>query len=206
MVDVIKSLGFEYVASNPGSSFRSLQESFVNYGGNKSPEWLTCCHEESSVAMADGYFRVEGKPMAVMAHGTVGLQHAAMTIYNAFVAPHSGLHHSRKRARRQHAAAGRGVEPQRPGRDRDGSRLHQVGRHADFADALCRVGRAGLQDRDDGADGARSSSWPTAICRRTPIADRSKLRIPKLTLTNPPAGDSGAVAEVAKLLVAAENP
>ena len=39
-----------------------------------------------------------------------------------------------------------------------------------------------------------------------PIADRSKLRIPKLTLTNPPAGDSGAVAEVAKLLVAAENP
>ena len=36
MVDVIKSLGFEYLASNPGSSFRSLHESFVNYGGNKS--------------------------------------------------------------------------------------------------------------------------------------------------------------------------
>src|SRR5688572_6695096 len=67
MVDVIKSLGFEYVASNPGSSFRSLQESAINHGGNKSPEWLTCCHEESSVAMADGYFRVEGRPMAVMA-------------------------------------------------------------------------------------------------------------------------------------------
>ena len=49
MVDVIKSLGFEYVAANPGSSFRSLHESIVNYGGNKSPELLTCCHEESSV-------------------------------------------------------------------------------------------------------------------------------------------------------------
>src|SRR6058998_855714 len=86
MVDVLKSLGFEYVAANPGSSFRSLHESFINYGGNKSPEFLTCCHEESSIAIADGYFRVEGKPMAVMAHGTVGLQHAAMNIYNAFVA------------------------------------------------------------------------------------------------------------------------
>src|SRR4051812_6518299 len=47
MVDVLKSLGFEYVAANPGSSFRSLQESVVNYGKNQSPEFLTCCHEES---------------------------------------------------------------------------------------------------------------------------------------------------------------
>src|SRR5919106_2326797 len=86
MVDVLKSLNFEYIASNPGSSFRSLQESFVNYGGNRNPEWLTCCHEESSVGIAQGYAKVEGRPMAVAAHGTVGLQHAAMLIYDAFVA------------------------------------------------------------------------------------------------------------------------
>ncbi len=84
MVDVIKSLGFEYISANPGSSFRGLHESVVNYGGNQRPELLTCCHEESAVAMAHGYFKVEGKPMAVMAHGTVGLQHAAMAIYNAW--------------------------------------------------------------------------------------------------------------------------
>src|SRR5437016_6226288 len=30
MVDVIKALGIEFVAANPGSSFRSLQESIVN--------------------------------------------------------------------------------------------------------------------------------------------------------------------------------
>ena len=84
MVDVIKSLGFEYVAANPGSSFRGLHESLINYGGNKSPELITCCHEESSVAMAHGYAKVEGKPMLVMAHSTVGLQHASMGIYNAF--------------------------------------------------------------------------------------------------------------------------
>jgi len=84
MVDVLKSLGFEYVFSNPGSSFRGLHESVVNYGGNRAPEFITCCHEESAVGMAHGYAKIEGKPAAVFAHGTVGLQHASMAIYNAF--------------------------------------------------------------------------------------------------------------------------
>jgi lipopolysaccharide/colanic/teichoic acid biosynthesis glycosyltransferase len=72
MVDILKSLDFEYAFSNPANTFRSLHESIINYGGNKSPELLTCCHEESSVAMAHGYAKIEGKPMLVMAHGTVG--------------------------------------------------------------------------------------------------------------------------------------
>jgi acetolactate synthase I/II/III large subunit len=84
MVDVLKSLGFEYICANPGSSFRGLHESIINYGGNKAPELITCCHEEQSVAMADGYAKIEGKPLAVMAHSTVGLQHASMAIYNAY--------------------------------------------------------------------------------------------------------------------------
>src|SRR5262245_13964352 len=52
MMDVIKSLGFEYITTNPGSSFQGLHESIINYGGNAKPELLTCCHEESAVAMA----------------------------------------------------------------------------------------------------------------------------------------------------------
>src|ERR1700722_8155799 len=84
MVDVMKSLGFEYIFSNPGASFRALQESFINYGGNKNPEWITCMHEESSVAMAHGYGKIERKPVCVLAHGTVGLQHATLPIYLAF--------------------------------------------------------------------------------------------------------------------------
>src|SRR6266545_1409079 len=63
MVDVLKSLGFEFVGANPGSSFEGLHESIINYGDNKMPELLTCCHEESSVAMAHGYAKIEGKPM-----------------------------------------------------------------------------------------------------------------------------------------------
>src|SRR3989442_975488 len=84
MVDVIKATGIEYIASNPASSFRSLHESIVNYGGNRKPEFLTCMHEESSVAMAHGYAKAAGKPMGVLAHGSVGLQHAAMAVYNAW--------------------------------------------------------------------------------------------------------------------------
>src|SRR5271167_3310716 len=67
MLDVLKTLDFEYVCSNPGSSFRALHESVINYGGNKSPEFITCCHEESSVGLAHGYAMVEGKPILVMA-------------------------------------------------------------------------------------------------------------------------------------------
>src|SRR5215831_7857613 len=84
MVDVIKTLGIEYCAANPGSSFRGLQESFINYGGNRNPEWLTCCHEESAAAMAQGYAKIEGKPMMIMVHGNVGLQHASMAIFNCY--------------------------------------------------------------------------------------------------------------------------
>ena len=84
MLDVIKSLGIEYAAANPASSCRGLHESMINYGGNKNPELLTCCHEESSVAMAHGYAKIEGKPMVAMVHGTVGTQHATMAIYNAY--------------------------------------------------------------------------------------------------------------------------
>ena len=84
MVDVIKSLDIDYVYSNPASSFRGIHESLINYGKNTKPEFITCMHEESSVAMAHGYFKVTGKPQMILCHGTVGLQHATMAIYNAW--------------------------------------------------------------------------------------------------------------------------
>ena len=84
MVDVIKTLDIKYLPSNPASSFRAIHESLINYGGNEMPEFLTCAHEESAVAMAHGYFKVAGKPLMTLCHGTVGLQHAAMAVYNAW--------------------------------------------------------------------------------------------------------------------------
>src|SRR5204863_2113623 len=39
-----------------------------------------------------------------------------------------------------------------------------------------------------------------------PLAEKDKLRVQRVTRTSPPQGDSGAVAEAAKLLVAAQSP
>ncbi len=89
MVQVLKDLDVEFIAGNPGSSYEGLQESIVNYGDppNTTPEFITALHEESSVDMANGYGKAEGKPMATILHGTIGIQHASMAIYQAF---HSG--------------------------------------------------------------------------------------------------------------------
>jgi thiamine pyrophosphate-dependent acetolactate synthase large subunit-like protein len=88
MVETLKRLGVEYIASNPGSSFEALQESIVNYGNpaNTMPEFITALHEESSVDMANGYGKAEGRPMAALLHGTIGIQHASMAIYQAYYA------------------------------------------------------------------------------------------------------------------------
>jgi acetolactate synthase I/II/III large subunit len=84
MVDVLKQFDFEYVVANPGTSFAGLHESLINYGNNTEPEFLTACHEESAVSMAHGYAKIEGKPMLVLLHADVGIQHASMAIFNAY--------------------------------------------------------------------------------------------------------------------------
>jgi hypothetical protein len=84
MVDVIKKIGFEYAAINPGSTFQGLHESLLNYGNNSAPELLTCLHEEAAVAMAHGYAKAAGKPMLVIVHGTVGLLHSSMALFQAW--------------------------------------------------------------------------------------------------------------------------
>lgn len=84
MVDLLRYANIDYVATMAGSSFRGLHESIVNYAGNESPQLITCVHEEISAAMAHGYAKVAGKPMACLLHSNVGLQHAVMAIYNAW--------------------------------------------------------------------------------------------------------------------------
>jgi len=86
IVQVLRDLEIEFVASNPGSSFEGLQESLINYGENPNvmPEFISALHEESSVDMAHGYAKSEGKPICSLLQGTIGLQHASMAIYQAY--------------------------------------------------------------------------------------------------------------------------
>ena len=84
MVDVIKTLDIKYLPANPASSYRAIHESLINYGKNTMPEFLTCTHEEVGVGIAHGYYKIANKPLMTLCHGTVGLMHATMNIYNAF--------------------------------------------------------------------------------------------------------------------------
>ena len=84
IVDLLKAFEIEYVAINPGATFRGLHDSLVNYDGNHAPEIVLCTHEEIAVALAHGYARAKGKPMGAVVHNVVGLQHASMAIYNAW--------------------------------------------------------------------------------------------------------------------------
>src|SRR2546421_2464027 len=205
MVDVLKSLNFEYLAANPGSSFRSLHESFINYGGNKSPEWIMCNHEESSIGIAAGYFRVEGKPMAVAAHGTVGLQHASMMIYDSFVARIP-----------VYLLAGNtlGADERRPGVEWEhsaqdaGAMLRDYMKWDDTPKTLTHFGESAVRAYKIGMT---IPYGPTLIVADSDLQEaetenRAKLHIPKLTLTSPPTAEPGAIKEIAKLLVNAQNP
>lgn len=84
VVDLLQRFGVEYAALNPGSSFRGLHDSIVNYGANR-PEIILCPHEEVAVAMAHGYAKVTGRPMAAIVHDVVGLLHASMAVYYAYL-------------------------------------------------------------------------------------------------------------------------
>ena len=204
MVDVIKSLGIEYIATNPGSSFRSLHESLVNYGGNTKPELLTCTHEEAAVAMAHGYAKAAGKPMAALIHGSVGVQHAAMAIYNAWVDrvplmifTGNGLDATKRRP---------GTEWNHSVQDpallvRDFVKWDDYPMSlAHFAESTVRAYKIATTPPME----------PVLINADIDLQEEGiheeGLKVPKLSRSRPPQGDRAALAQAAKWLVSAENP
>ena len=205
MVDVLKTLNLEYIASNPGSTFRGLHESIINYGGNRQPEFLTCCHEESAIAIAHGYAKAAGRPMAALVHGTVGLQHGSMAIYNAYCdrVPIVVL-------------TGNAVDAdkRRPGVEwahsvQDGASLvrdftkwdDQPGSLVSFGESLIRAH----------ALAATPPMAPVLIVADTdlqegPIADDRPIDVPKPTSVTAPIGDLNAVTAAVELLAKASSP
>lgn len=82
VVDTLRKLDIHYISANIGATFRGIWESLVNYSDSPTP--IHTGHEEVAVGLADGYTRATHKPMAVLIHDLVGLQHATMAIYNAW--------------------------------------------------------------------------------------------------------------------------
>jgi thiamine pyrophosphate-dependent acetolactate synthase large subunit-like protein len=84
IAELLRRLELPYISLNPGASYRGLHDSLVNYLGNAGPQMVLCLHEEHAVAVAHGYTKVTGRPMAVALHSNVGLMHATMALFNAF--------------------------------------------------------------------------------------------------------------------------
>ena len=205
MVDVFKTLDIDYLAMNCASSFRGLHEAVINHGGNAKPEILTCPHEEIAVAMGHGYAKIEGKPLAMICHGVVGLQHATMAMYNAWCdrVP-------------VYVIGGTIIEA-----DKRGTTPEWVHSAIDIG-AITRDFTkwddqpTSLQHFAESAVRAyKIATTPPmgpvllsldAELQENPIKESEKLHIPKLSKVIPPQADSGAIAEAAKLLVNAEAP
>ena len=202
MVDVLKTLDLEYAAINPGSAFQGLHESLVNYGHNTMPELLTCLHEESAVAMAHGYAKAAGKPMLVVVHGTVGLLHGSMALFQAWadrVPVVLIVGHQRNPTgivNRPHSAQDMG------------SLVRDYVKFDDEATTLERFEESAMR-------AYRIAMTPPmgpvllvvdAALQESRVPDRSALRIPALTLASPPQGDAVAVRDAARLLANAERP
>jgi acetolactate synthase I/II/III large subunit len=203
MVDIFKSFGMEYMFSMCASSFIGIHESVLNYAGNKNPEAIACTHEEISVAMANGYAKIEGKPVLVCAHATVGAQHATMALYDAWcdrVPIYLVLGNTNDAAQRNgdvywvHSAQDPCaiVRDMTKWDDNPVSLTH-------FAESAVRAYKIAMTP----------PMGPVALVVDDHMQDQAvpaDLHVPRVSVPTPPAGDSGAVAEVARLLVAAENP
>ena len=200
MLDVFKSLGFEYFFCLPGGG-TGIQESVVNYGGNKDPQYILVMHEESGAAMANGYAKIEGKPAMICGHGTVGLQHAVMGIYDAFCdrVP-------------VYVVIGNSLEP----RGEVGG-VHSAHDPASLVRDMTKVDAAPVALDRFAAEAVRAYKFamtpptmPVVVTmdeelQAKPVPSGMDMRIPKLGAMRAPAGDSGAVLAAAKMLVAAET-
>jgi acetolactate synthase-1/2/3 large subunit len=205
IVDVMRAADLEYVAVMTASSLRGLQESLANYGGNKAPEMIICCHEEGAVAMAHGYAKMAGKPMAAMLHAVVGLQHASMAIYNAWcdrvplmLVVGNTVDATKRRP---------GVEWMHTAVDM-GAPVRDMLKWDDAPGSLQNYAESFMRAR---ALSVTPPMEPVMIVtdaelQEMPIEDRKSLKIPKRVEVSYPAGDAASVVRVAKALVAAANP
>lgn len=84
VVELLNGFGFDYAFLNPGSSYRGLQDSIVNYNANVKPKVILGLHEDVVTAMAQGYATASGRPALCILHNLVGLMHGVMGIFNIY--------------------------------------------------------------------------------------------------------------------------
>ena len=156
--------------------------------------------------MAHGYFKVAGKPLLTLCHGTVGLQHAAMAIYNAWcdrvpvlVVGGNDLDAARRPP---------GVPTIHSAQDinalvRDFTKWDDTPVSLEhFAQSFVRMYKIATTP----PYGPVMMSLDAGLQQEPIRENNAKLYIPRFVSSSPPQGDSGAVREAARLLASAERP
>lgn len=207
MAQMLRELNVDYAAVNPGSTFRGLHDSIVNFLGNTKPEMILCNHEGVAVAFAHGYAKVTGKPAVAIVHDTVGLLHCTLQIYNAFLdrAPVIVLG----------GAGPMATEKRRPGVDWTHTTLVQGNAVRDFVKwddqptslagvphSLIRAYQIAVTDPEGPVYVAFDvETQEEVLTGEFPLPDVTRHAMP-----SPPQADEDAIKRVAKLLVKAKNP
>jgi len=141
----------------------------------------------------------------VFAHGTVGLQHAAMAVYNAYcdrVPVYMIAGNIIDSTKRVSATEWSHSVQDAAAMLRDFIKWDDLPASLPhFAESAVRAYKIAMTP----------PMMPVVLIadgelQENPIPEDAKLRIPSLVLADPPQGDSAGVAEAARLLVAAENP
>jgi acetolactate synthase-1/2/3 large subunit len=206
MVDVIKSVGYEYIFGVPANTYMWLQESIINYGKNKAPEFVLATNEDLAAAMCHGYAKAALKPALTACHGTVGAQHATMGVYDAFcdrvpmIIMLGNIFDAAERGAGKVSWTHSAQDPCALVRDMTkwDDAPHSL---PHFAEAFIRASKIAMTP----------PMMPVALAleadlQEAPVPSTGDPRIPKLAPVLPPGPDSGAIAEVARMLVAAEHP
>lgn len=202
MVEVMRQLGYDYVAAIPGSTFRGLQESVIATPGTK-PEWITVTHEEISGAMAHGYYKASGKPMAFMVHNTVGVQHAMMAVYDAWADRVPALMMTGNYA--DAAQRNLGAEWYHSMVD-NAAMVRGILKYDDQPASLEHFGESMLRGH---ALMMTPPMGPIFIVADQALQEEGFAQFPamrKYVPVQPPVADPNAVAQIAKMLVNAKNP
>jgi thiamine pyrophosphate-dependent acetolactate synthase large subunit-like protein len=206
IVDLLRSLDIEYVSMVPGSSFRGIHDSLVNYGGNTRPTIVLAIHESTAVAIAQGYYKASGKIMGVLLHNVVGLQAGVMSVYNAWcdrvpVLILGGTGpldvESRRKIDWTHTALIQGTVV------RDITKWDaQPSSIGSFADAVLRAHRIAVTE----------PSGPVYVCFDASLQEAALVKAPTVPDVSryvpapPPAPNADALARAARTLVASERP
>ena len=84
-MSALHACGVSHVFANGGTDFAPIIEGLVQMKarGEPAPEFVTVPHENVATAMAQGYWKVAGKPAAVMVHVNVGTANTICALMNA---------------------------------------------------------------------------------------------------------------------------